>query len=686
LGRARGRVRFFFPAAPLTDHSSRFGGWFHEARRRRLFVPIVAYLAVAVTIIELSGAIFEALLLPDWGARLVTVLLILGFPVVVVLAWVFDLTPQGVRKTESQVEQPAEVPRAGDVAKSPLSPPRVRRVTSSRPSFAGPTVPVGGRLPVGSASAPVEDAPPAAPPDPERVKRAALGHLRHELKTPINGILGYSEMLLEDLAEDGDTDEEIRGDLEKIRVAGRRLLSLIDEILSPGQIGEEGRDLEDYGARIRADLRNPVNAVVGYAELLKETSRETGREHLLPDLDRIETSARRLLELSTDIVQVATAHTDGLLADGRLHQASAITEGVLSKVRSRASSVSDEGMGSLLVVDDNATNRDLLSRQLARAGYLVQTAEGGRQAMELLATRPFDLVLLDVIMPEMDGLDVLRAVKSDPGLASVPVIMLSSLDDVESAIRCVEMGAEDFLSKPFHPTLLQARIGATLEVRHLRDRELGHQARLDEAERLTTKLLRGTFPDALARRVRAGESGIVESYGEAAVLWCDLDRAARTHARDPGQVAGRMQRILETVDEVAREHELDALAASGDGVVVAAGVPVPVADHTDRVAAAALELRSRLTADPAFDAPVRVGIDSGEVTGGVLGGERLGYHLWGETVDLARMLGESAAPGEVRVSPGAFRLLRDRWTCASLGVQETPGRGQMRTYRLEGPA
>lgn len=676
----------------MSDQPSRFAGWLGEAKRRRLFVPIVAYLAVAVTVIEVSGPVFEALLLPDWSARLVTVLLILGFPVVVVLAWVFDLTPAGVRKTPHDLTAEAASAGGGDSAATKSgSPPRVRRVTSARGSVTGVAngpAAATKRSPVDTErpSADEEEAPVPRPLDPERVKRAALGHVRHELKTPINAILGYSEMLLEDLDDLEDPEGEIRGDLRNINTAGGRLLALVDDILNPARIGEESRDLDEYGARIRADLRNPVNAVVGYAELLKETSEEAALGYLIPDLERIEMAARRLLELSTDIVQVATAHDDLPGEQGRLGLASALTMDVLAKARPRSSAPTEDGMGSLLVVDDNAMNRDLLSRQLARAGYVVQVADGGRQAMELLRTRRFDLILLDVIMPEMDGLDVLRAVKGRPESSDIPVIMLSSLDDVESAIRCVELGAEDFLSKPFHPTLLQARIGATLEVRHLRDRESGERARLDEAERFASRLLRSAFPGALADRIRAGESEIVESYAEAAVLWCDVERSARIHARDAAQVAGRMQRILEAVEGVADEHGLEAVAQAGDGVILAAGVPVPVTDHADRVAGAALALRDRLAGDAAFDAPVRVGIDAGEITAGVLGAERLGYRIWGDPVDLARILGESADPGEIRVSPGAFRLLRNHWSFGSLGVQETPRHGQMRTYRLEGRA
>ncbi|MCK5411782.1 MAG: response regulator [Gemmatimonadetes bacterium] len=671
----------------MNGFAKRMAGWAREARRRRVYVPIGAYLVIGVTIIELSDAVFEALLLPEWSSRLVTVLLILGFPVVMALAWIFDITPQGVRRTEQAqgtgIDAAGVEAASGPPAKSPADaragrpPPKMRRISPSQ-GTARPGVSAG--------PAPEEEAEPGAPPDPERVKRAALTHVRHELKTPINAILGYSEMLLEDL-EDGE--DELEKDLERIRTAGRNLLTLVDEILNPNRIAEEGSsaELEDYGAKIRVDLRNPINAVIGYAELLIENSKEMGRDYMVADLDRIQAAARRLLDLSTDIVEVATARNEDSSDPGRLEVSSALTEGVLAKAGTDAGAVqTDEVAGSLLVVDDNAMNRDLLSRQLARAGFMVQTAESGAEALRIMDGRDFDLVLLDVIMPEMDGLEVLRRVKSDPHLAETPVIVLSSLDDVESAIRCIELGADDFLHKPFHPTLLQARIGASLEIRRRRDEHDRQLARLDESELFVERILRSSFPAAIADRIRSGETEIVESYGDVTVLWCDVESAARDRTRDPSQVAGRMRRLLEALDRVAEEHELGTVVQAGDGVVLAGGVPIPAEDHAHRVASAALALRDGLRSDPSFDAPIRVGMDSGEVTGGVLGGERLGYRLWGDPVDLARSLGRQAETGQVMVSPSAYRLLKDGWAFATLGVQEIPGRGQMRTYVLEGPA
>jgi DNA-binding response OmpR family regulator len=124
----------------------------------------------------------------------------------------------------------------------------------------------------------------------------------------------------------------------------------------------------------------------------------------------------------------------------------------------------------LLVVDDNEDNRYTLTRRLSREGYAdVATATNGREALELLRTKLVDLVLLDIMMPDMNGYEVLEHLKADPQLQHIPVIMISAVDEIESVIRCVELGAEDYLSKPFNPTLLRARVGASLERKRLHD-------------------------------------------------------------------------------------------------------------------------------------------------------------------------------------------------------------------------
>jgi DNA-binding response OmpR family regulator len=138
--------------------------------------------------------------------------------------------------------------------------------------------------------------------------------------------------------------------------------------------------------------------------------------------------------------------------------------------------------GHLLVVDDNRMNRIKLARSLEQQGHTVALAENGQQALEMLRVQSFDLVLLDIMMPEMDGYQVLKHMKGDSALRDIPVIVISALDEMESVVRCIEMGAEDYLPKPFDPVLLKARIGACLEKKRLRDQELEY---LQQVVRLT---------------------------------------------------------------------------------------------------------------------------------------------------------------------------------------------------------
>src|SRR5262245_56469925 len=136
-----------------------------------------------------------------------------------------------------------------------------------------------------------------------------------------------------------------------------------------------------------------------------------------------------------------------------------------------ASPPSPQSGGNLLVVDDNRVNRLLIGRALEQLGHRVAFAENGREALEVLRQRPVDLVLLDIEMPEMNGYQVLEALAADPHLRDVPVVMMSSVEEVDSVARCIEMGAEDYLFKPVNPVLLRARIGSSLEKKRLRDQQ-----------------------------------------------------------------------------------------------------------------------------------------------------------------------------------------------------------------------
>lgn len=645
-----------------------------EARRRKVYIAAVAYVGVAVVLIELSGAVSDALLFPDWTGRLITFLLMLGFPVVLVLSWIFDVTSSGVVRTDASHD---EAPAATATNPGP-APSGARRAGRARPAGKPlPPMPEPGKRP---ATQPlVEEAP-----DPERVNRAALAHIRHELRTPINGILGYTEMILED-----EDDQALTADLARIRDAGGRLLELIDEVLDPKRLNEsaDASDLERYATRIRLDLRTPVSAVVGYTEMLLESAEESGRDDLVPDLERIRGAAKRLLELSEDLVGLATAGA----ASGELGQSdtSELARGVLAKIRPVSGEAQVDGQGRLLVVDDNEMNRDLLSRQLARQGYIVLTAADGAKALDVLGEQDVDLVLLDVIMPVMDGVETLRRIKADERLRDIPVLMLSSLDEVDSAIRCIELGAEDYLAKPVEAALLDARIGANLEIRRMRQRERAYRERMEADEAFIEQLLLGSFPAGVAERVRSGDAAVADLYPEATVLRCRLKGWPRPASSGAfAERIGRLRHICLGLEELAANHGVDTCLWRPDGFVAVAGVPEARDDHVEAAVALARDVLAYQHSTPEGEEPLRLalGLHTGPLLAAVLGGERLRYDVWGEALDGAEGIAAAAQAGTLVVSPPVQARLADASAFEARGVADIPGAGQMRTFVLRGPA
>jgi len=663
----------------LSGIVARLGAFVREARRRKVWVTAAAYAALTVGLIEISGAVSDALLFPDWTSRLVTFLLLLGFPIVVVMAWIFDLEGGGLRRTEAL--PPPDPEKSKRVSGSGSSPTSARR----RPGFVNAP-------PVPEPAAPARRTRTEVPPpdestalDADRLKRAALGHVRHELRTPINAILGYSEMLLED-----EESPEVREDLARINESGRRLLGLVDGILNPSRLeGTIDRELDSFASEIEADLRTPINAVVGYCEMLIESQQEIGREVLVPDLERILGAAHALLATSSDIAQVATQAPEigGTSLQSRLLDSSELTREVLAKLPVSGSRAEPGavGQGSLLVVDDNPTNRDLLTRQLARHGYIVAAAADGNEALERLEAQDFDLVLLDVIMPGMDGVETLHRLKSDDRLSEIPVIMLSSLDEVESAIRCIEAGAEEFITKPVQPSLLEARIAANLEVRRLRERERALRARIDADTETIDRLLQSTFPAEIAERIRAGETGIIETIPRATVLVCRPEGPGFGSGSRLSDEIGRLATSFELFDSLSDRHGAYLCSAGRQGFLAAARRPDGSTGQEDAttIADLALSFREALGSRDEETTPrFRIGLHSGPAVAAVIGRDRLRFDLWGEAVDTARHLAMSADPDHVVVSPAASALLKDRYRLEPGRVTEIHGLGQMRPFLL----
>lgn len=320
-----------------------------------------------------------------------------------------------------------------------------------------------------------------------------LAHLRHELRTPINAIIGYSEMLLEEV--ETTHHKKCLDELEQIRVCGVQLLASINTGLNPPSLPNNQLDLQEILANpeLQAKLQEPARVVINCCQKLIPNV----EIDLVADLEKINQAANRLLGeienmVNLNSVDLSVQQLEGAIAIAREVATTQVNPDqnidnpdfleIPTSVYDRNSDLS-----RILIVDDNETNRDLLSRQIEAQGYQAITAADGKQAIKMIQTGSYDLILLDIIMPELDGYEVLRWIRNS-SWRYLPTIMISALDEMDSVVRCIEMGAEDYLAKPFNPILLKARIGACLEQKRLRDRESLYLAQLAEANEKITSL------------------------------------------------------------------------------------------------------------------------------------------------------------------------------------------------------
>ncbi|MEM1172724.1 MAG: adenylate/guanylate cyclase domain-containing protein [Cyanobacteria bacterium P01_H01_bin.35] len=344
--------------------------------------------------------------------------------------------------------------------------------------------------------------------------------------------------------------------------------------------------------------------------------------------------------------------------------------------------------GNVLVVDDNLVNRDLLARRVKRQGHVISSASDGFQALEMMRNQSFDLVLLDIMMPQMNGYEVLETLKADPKLRHIPVIMISAVDDIESIVRCIELGAEDYLSKPFNPVLLKARINACLEKKRLRDQEQAYLKRLAEEQEKSERLLLNILPAPIAQRLKQGEKTIADTFSEVTVLFADLVGFTKLSANlSPAELVELLNMIFSRFDELAEKYGLEKIKTIGDAYMIVGGLPTPKEDHAEAIAKMALDMLNQVKEFSEKQEKllqIRIGINTGAVEAGVIGTKKFAYDLWGDTVNTAHRMESHGIPGKIQVTEDTYNCLIDKYTFQERGMIEIKGKGMMRTYLLMG--
>jgi len=289
--------------------------------------------------------------------------------------------------------------------------------------------------------------------------------------------------------------------------------------------------------------------------------------------------------------------------------------------------------GDLLVVDDNRVNRLLVARTLEQFGHRVAFAENGRQALEALRSHPADLVLLDIEMPEMNGYQTLEALRADAKLRDIPVVMMSSVDEVDSVARCIEMGAEDYLFKPVNTVLLRARVAASLEKKRLRDQQ--------------RELFRKFATAEVAEELLATGFALGGKHVDATVMFSDIRSfTSLAESLQPAETIDLLNSYYTLMFDAISGHGGIVNQMLGDGLMALFGAPLPRADHAERAVRAGLEMLELVAgfdreqkAQGKPEIRIGIGIASGQVIAGYTGTERrVTYTCVGDTVNLAAHL------------------------------------------------
>lgn len=481
-------------------------------------------------------------------------------------------------------------------------------------------------------------------------------HLRHELRTPVNHLIGYADLLL----DEDDLPASIRTHLVEVRSLAQQVNTATAGVLND--------DTSTSRRSVQA-----LHLLVGDLEDCIELLLTEATASAASDIERLAKATERLREM-----------VDSLRSAGDVDEAGAPAAddaGVATTVAGR--------LGLVLVVDDDEANREVLARRLARLGYATREATNGREAIDLMHSAPIDLALVDVMMPEMDGYTLLERRRGEPTLRDIPVIMISALDQMESVVRCIEAGAEDYLPKPFDPVLLQARITACLEKKRLHDsekellatvsrqaeelrawsQELEHRVleKVREVERL--QLLRRFLAPQLAEAIINQGGTLLESHRrEITVLFCDLRGfTAFAETAEPEDLMAVIRELHAAVGPLIFKHEGTLERFTGDGMMVFFNDPIPCDEPAWRAVQLAIEMRDSAASlaegwrRRGHQLELGIGISIGYATCGRIGFEgRYDYGAIGTVTNVAARLCGAAEGGQILIGQRVLTMVDGR--------------------------
>ena len=523
--------------------------------------------------------------------------------------------------------------------------------------------------------------PGGSPPSKTNLYRmVSFAHQLDELVAPVDAIMEYATFLLKKVAKLSGGDYKL--DLERIHGAAEGLRALLQENLSTSETSREGMTeaIRIMPREIRHDLKTPLNHIIGYSELLIEDAEENGHSEVLEaDLVKIRDWARKV----TSVIETKASSDP---AQKKLKRKGSTTEQMIQQIvstigpRDTTSMPVQEIRGSVIVVDDNELNREILGRQIERQGHHVDLARDGREGLDMIHDGDYDLALLDVMMPGLNGFELLDILRKEGVLRRTSVIMLSAFDDLGSVARCLSLGAEDYIPKPFDPVILEARMKAVLEKVQLRRREEQILEEIEMEKARADGLLRAILPEEIINELKTKGSVPPRRHENVAVLFSDIVGFTKyCEGHSPEHVVSNLQALVESFESLTIQHNAQKIKTIGDAYMATAGLLRPVDNPVRTCVELAGEMMKAARAAPTPWA-LRIGIHVGPVVAGILGQSQFLYDLWGDTVNLAARMESHGVPGRIALSPDAYAAISNFADASSRGTIMVKGKGEMEVY------
>ena len=343
---------------------------------------------------------------------------------------------------------------------------------------------------------------------------------------------------------------------------------------------------------------------------------------------------------------------------------------------------------TILVVDDTPQNLSLMSNLLEEL-YTVKLAPSGARALKIAATHPPDLILLDIMMPDMDGYEVCRQLKANPETAEIPVIFITALQTMEDEEKGLQAGAVDYITKPISPPILMARVRNQLALKAAADKMREQNHLLEQEKRRAKEILHNILPVEIANELSTHGKVKPVRNESVSILFTDFSGFTQASATMPAdRMVAELNEIFSAFDDICVELGVEKIKTIGDAFMAVAGLPVACDDHAQRCVKAGLrmaEYMDQRNQDAAFKWNVRIGIHSGSVVSGVVGKRKYTYDIWGDAVNTASRMESSGEVGKVNISAYTYDLVRHEFDCEYRGKVEAKGKGPVDMYFVIGP-